>query len=154
MQEPAVVASGGVRRELAAASAPAAQSGRAAFDAASRSAALSGAGNLVAAKASDATLAPDEASGARRAGGRIFTLRRGVWTDVGQVDSLQITTVAPFSPAYFALVRALPELVPCFGLGDAVLVAGRRMSVRIAPDGATVLGAGQLANLVSGFRGT
>ena len=70
------------------------------------------------------------------------------------MDSLHVTTVVPFSPAYFALVRALPELVPCLGLGDAVLVAGRRASVRIAPDGVRALGAGQLADLVSGFRGT
>lgn len=152
VQEPMVVAAGGLRRELAAP--PAAQSGRAAFDAASRSAALSGAGNLAAAKASEVMLAPDESTGVRRAGGRLFTLQRGVWTDAAQVDSLHVTTVVPFSPAYFALVRALPELVPCLGLGDAVLVAGRRASVRIAPDGVRALGAGQLADLVSGFRGT
>ena len=152
VQEPTVVAAGGVRRELAAP--PAAQSGQAAFDAASRSAALSGAGNLAAAKASESALAPDETTGVRRAGGRLFTLKRGVWTDAAQVDSLHVTTVAPFSPAYFALVRALPELVPCLGLGDAVLVAGHRASVRIAPDGVAAWGAGQLASLVSGFRGT
>ena len=152
VQEPGVVAAGGVRRELAAP--PVAQSGRAAFDAASRSAALSGAGNLAAAKASEVSLAPAESSGMRRAGGRLFTLQRGVWTDAAQVDSLHVTTVAPFSPAYFDLVRALPELVPCLGLGDAVLVAGRRTSVCIAPDGVQALSAGQLANLVSGFRGT
>ena len=67
VQEPMAVAAGGLRRELAAP--PAAQSGRAAFDAASRSAALSGAGNLAAAKASEVMLAPDESTGVRRAGG-------------------------------------------------------------------------------------
>lgn len=67
VQEPMVVAAGGLRREFAAP--PAAQSGRAAFDAASRSAALSGAGNLAAAKASEVMLAPDESTGVRRAGG-------------------------------------------------------------------------------------
>ena len=152
VQEPTVIAAGGLRRELAAP--PAAQSGRAAFDAASRSAALSGAGNLAAAKALEIPLVPDRSSGVRRAGGRLFTLQRGVWTDAAQVDSLHVTTVAPFSPAYFALVRALPELVPCLAVGDAVLVAGRRASVRVAPDGIVAWPAGHLANLISGFRGT
>lgn len=156
VQEPGMVAAGGVRRELVAppASAPSAQSGRAAFDAASRSAGLSAAGNLAAAKASEAELRVDGGADVRRAGGRIFSLQHGVWTDAAQVDSLHVTSVAPYSPAYFALVRALPELAPCLGLGEAVLVAGRRESVRIAPQGVVTWKAGQLAALVSGFRGT
>jgi len=154
VQEPGMLAGGGVRRELVPPAAPAAQSGRTAFDAASRSAALSGAANLAAAKASELQATAETGRETRQAGGRLFTLQRGVWTDATQVDSLHVTSVAPFSPAWFALVRALPELVPCLSVGDAVLVAGRRESVRFAADGIVTWKAGQLAALVSSFRGT
>jgi hypothetical protein len=145
-----------MRRERALAPPPEAQSGRAAFDVASRSAALSGATNLAAAKASELAAPAGAAAAAdqRRVGARLFILQRGVWTDAAQVDSLQTTTVAPFSPAYFALVRALPELVPSFRLGESVLVAGRRSNIQVAPGGVEQLEAGRLAALVRGFRGT
>jgi Ca-activated chloride channel family protein len=155
VQEPGAVAAGGMPRAVAS-PAPEAQSGRAAFEAASRSADLSAAGNLAAARATEARLSPagDAAGGVRRAGGRIFILRDGVWTDAGHRDSLHVTTVAPYSEAWFALVRALPELVPCLRLGDAVLVAGREASVRVAAGGRTTWRAGELTELVSRFRGT
>ena len=154
VQEPGTLAAGDVRRDLAT-PAPAAQSGRAAFEAASRSAGLSAAQNIAAAKASETALPADAAAGdLRHAGGRIFSLRAGVWTDAGHRDSLHVTTVAPYSEAWFALVRALPELAPCLRLGDAVLVAGRGASIRIAPGGRTAWGTGELTALVSRFRGT
>ena len=154
VQEPGTPAPGDVRRDVAA-PAPAAQSGRAAFEAASRSAGLSAAQNIAAAKASETAL-PAGATGSdlRHAGGRLFTLRDGVWTDAAHRDSLHVTTVAPYSEAWFAMVRALPELVPCLGLGDAVLVAGRGASIRVAPGGRTTWAAGELKELVSRFRGT
>ncbi len=155
VQEPADVAVGALRRDRLLTPAPEAQSGAAAFDAASRSAALSGATNLAVAKASELSApAGNRGRDQRRVGGRLFILQRGVWTDAGQVDSLQTTTVAPFSPVYFALVRALPELVPCLRVGDSVLVAGRRASIRVASGGVERLDAGRLAALISGFRGT
>ena len=156
VQEPGELADGAMRRERALAPPPEAQSGRAAFDVASRSAALSGATNLAAAKASELAAPAGAAAAAdqRRVGARLFILQRGVWTDAAQVDSLQTTTVAPFSPAYFALVRALPELVPSFRLGESVLVAGRRSNIQVAPGGVEQLEAGRLAALVRGFRGT
>ena len=155
VQEPGTIAAAGIRRDLAS-PAPQAQSGRAAFEAASRSAGLSAADNLAAARASEAGLSPsgDAAGDVRRAGGRVFALRDGVWTDAGHRDSLHVTTVAPYSEAWFALVRALPELAPCLRLGDAVLVAGREASIRIGPGGRDTWRAGELTELVTRFRGT
>lgn len=87
----------------------------------------------------------------RRAGGRLFILRDSVWTDLGQGDSLPVISVAPFSDAYFALLRTMPELRPAAALGQ-VLVAGRRVSVKIAAGGKESWRAGELEALVRDFR--
>jgi Ca-activated chloride channel homolog len=89
----------------------------------------------------------------RRVGGRLFTLRDGLWTDIGHGDSLRVVSVAAFSDAYFALLRALPELVQPATLGPAVLVAGRRVSIKIETGGQTTWTEGQLERLVREFRG-
>ena len=64
-----------------------------------------------------------------------------------------MTVVTSFSDAYFSLVRALPELAPWLRAGDEVLIAGRRVSIRIGPSGLRAWGAGQLEQLVRDFRG-
>ncbi|MGE5761979.1 MAG: hypothetical protein ACM37V_16630, partial [Gemmatimonadota bacterium] len=87
----------------------------------------------------------------RRAGGRLFILRDSVWTDLGQGDSLPVISVAPFSDAYFALLRTLPELRPVAALGQ-VLMAGRRVSVKIVAGGKESWRAGELEALVRDFR--
>lgn len=87
----------------------------------------------------------------RRAGGRLFILRDSVWTDLGHGDSLPVISVAPFSDAYFALLRTVPELRPAAALGQ-VLVAGRRVSVKIAAGGKETWRAGELEALVRDFR--
>ena len=89
---------------------------------------------------------------ARRVGGRVFALRDGVWTDIGHGDSLRIIAVAPFSDAYFALLRALPELVQPATLQPVVLVAGRRVSIKIEASGRTTWAEGELEQLVREFR--
>ena len=66
---------------------------------------------------------------------------------------MQVVTVEPFSDAYFALLRALPELLKPATLEPAVLVAGRRVSVRIGTGGRETWAAGELARLVREFRG-
>lgn len=88
----------------------------------------------------------------RRAGGRLFILRDAVWTDLGHGDSLPVVTVAPFSDAYFALLQAVPELAQAATLTPAVLVAGRRVSVKIAAGGKQTWRAGELTALVRDFR--
>lgn len=89
----------------------------------------------------------------KRAGGRVFIRRDGVWTDLAHKTAQRIVTVAPYSDAYFALVRAMPELAPCLGVGDSVVLAGRRVSVKIAAGGITSWQPGALESTVRDFRG-
>jgi Ca-activated chloride channel family protein len=88
----------------------------------------------------------------RRVDGRLFILRQDVWTDLRHADSLSVTKVEPFSDAYFALLRMLPELGHAVALTPAVLVAGRRVSIEIAAGGRTGWRAGELERLVKEFR--
>ena len=143
------------------AAAAARQTGREAFLRARASASMAGAGNLATADrvagarmAEIAAAAPGVAPAAvRRVGGRIFVRRDSVWTDAAHQDSLNVTRVAAFSDAYFALVRALPELAPFLGVGDEIVVAGRRASVRVGSGGTTTWRPGELEALVRSFRG-
>ena len=89
----------------------------------------------------------------RREGGRVFNLVQGVWTDVGHSDSLRVLSVAPYSAAYFAVTRALPELAGSLGLGDELLIAGRRASLRIGGSGKTTLSEAEVRAFVRDFRG-
>ncbi|MEX0691933.1 MAG: VIT domain-containing protein [Gemmatimonadales bacterium] len=87
----------------------------------------------------------------RTVAGRVFRQEAGVWTDASARDSLRLVHIAPFSPAYFAVLRALPELVPYAEAFDAVTVAGVRVRIRIAEGGRdTVSG---VDRLVADFRG-
>jgi Ca-activated chloride channel homolog len=88
----------------------------------------------------------------QRVGGRMFTWRDSTWTDLAHGDSLRVVTVEPFSDAYFALLRALPELRGPTALGSSVLVAGRRVSLKIAARGKTTWTDGELATVVRDFR--
>jgi hypothetical protein len=138
------------------AAAPAAQSGAGAFGAARASSSLMGAGSLA-----EADIVADRRMGEmggrradlRRVAGRVFVKRGDVWTDAAHQDSLRVVEVAPFSEAYFQLVRALPELAPYLGLGDDIVIAGRRTSIRITAAGAAAWRSGHLDAVVRGFRG-
>jgi Ca-activated chloride channel homolog len=90
----------------------------------------------------------------KRVGGRMFVLRDSVWTDIGNTDRIPVTAVAAYSPAYFELVRMLPELAPYLSAGADVVVAGRRGSIRIAHRGIESWQSGELALVVRNFRGT
>ncbi|HTT69123.1 MAG TPA: VIT domain-containing protein [Gemmatimonadales bacterium] len=135
------------------------QTGRDAFANAKASAALGGVSTLDAAdhvagaRALELAAAAPGRSAVRRVGGRLFVQSDGVWTDAAYRDSLKVVEVAPFSDAYFALVRALPEIARCLPVGDQVLVAGRHTGVRIAATGLTAWRTGQLEALVREFRG-
>ncbi len=87
-----------------------------------------------------------------RVAGRMFVWRDSTWMDLAHGDSLQVVRVAPFSDAYFVLLRALPELRQAATLEPAVLVAGRRVSIEIAVGGKTTWVEGEVARLVSDFR--
>jgi Ca-activated chloride channel family protein len=136
------------------------QSGVTAFERARSSAKLSDSKSLAAADAAAADqlarIAPEAASSVatQRVGGRLFLLRGEVWTDVGHTDRITITEVAAYSRAYFDLVRQLPEIAQYLTVGDQILIAGRRASIRIAPTGIEAWKPGQLFLLVRNFRGT
>src|SRR5213078_5113827 len=89
----------------------------------------------------------------QRVGGRIFVWRDSTWIDIAHGDSLRVVAVAAFSDAYFALLRALPEVVKFAKLEPAVLVAGRRVSIKIGAGGHTDWTPDELAKLVKEFRG-
>ncbi len=142
------------------AAAAAQQTGRQAFERAQSSAEMASVSNLSAAdKAADRKMVDDKdrqvGSGAsfKRVGGRLFALRGAVWTDAAHADSLPVTDVAPYSEAYFALTRALPEITPYLSVGDQVVIAGKKASIRITAAGATSLGTRQLQSLIKSFRG-
>jgi Ca-activated chloride channel family protein len=89
----------------------------------------------------------------QRVGGRLFIMRDSTWTDLGHADSLRVVSIAPYSDAYFALLQALPDLREAAALEPAVLVAGRRASIKIEPHGKTRWNPGELERLVRDFRG-
>jgi hypothetical protein len=89
----------------------------------------------------------------RRVGGHLFREENGVWTDLAHGDSLRVVTVAPFSAAYFAVVRALPELTVSLQTGSAVLIAGRKASLKVASGGRETLSAAEVREFVRQFRG-
>jgi Ca-activated chloride channel family protein len=106
------------------------------------------------ARADSLAAAPGErAARPRRVGGRVFVWRDSTWTDIGHGDSLRVVTIAAFSDAYFALLRALPELMQAATLEPAVLVAGRRVSIKIGASGKTTWTDGELERLVREFHG-
>ncbi len=134
------------------------QTGRLAFEAAQAAAKLAQAKSLDAAAEASSPAAPASpgagpASATRAAAGRVFIQHGGVWTDTGHRGTVKVTVVASFSDAYFALVRALPELAACLRVGDEVLIAGRRISIRIGPSGLEAWRGGQLEQLIRDFRG-
>ena len=88
----------------------------------------------------------------RRVGGRLYILRDSVWTDLGADSANRTVTVAPFSDAYFALLRALPELNQAVALTPGVLVAGRQVNVKIAAGGVESWESGELDRIVADFR--
>jgi hypothetical protein len=51
------------------------------------------------------------------------------------------------------LVRVLPELAECLRLGDDVLIAGHRVSIRIGHGGVERWQSGELDQIVRDFRG-
>ncbi|MDZ7632815.1 MAG: VWA domain-containing protein [Gemmatimonadaceae bacterium] len=164
VQEP-VVATGGVapgRDEARRAAPPAAparsQTGQVAFEAAQTSAdflnavSVSGA-RRVSERAQDRGV-PSGAAGAgqRIVGSRRFAQRGTQWLDVAQ-RTQRVVSVVAFSPAYFALLQVLPELRDVVTLGDDVLVAGSRASIRIQRAGQHALTGTDLQQLTKDFRG-
>jgi Ca-activated chloride channel homolog len=93
------------------------------------------------------------AAGVRTVAGRTFALRDGVWTDAAHATTLRVVEVRAFSAAYFALLRALPELEAYWKELPSVLVAGKQVSIRVGDEGVERLPASDVARVVRDFRG-
>jgi Ca-activated chloride channel family protein len=89
----------------------------------------------------------------QRVGGRLFIMRDSTWTDLGHGDSLNVVSIAPYSEAYFALLKALPDLREPAALGPAVVVAGKHASIKIGEGGRSRWLPGELERVVRQFRG-
>lgn len=83
----------------------------------------------------------------------MFTLRAGVWTDVNHQDSLRVTTIAPFSRAYFDLVAARPALREALAVGSPILIAGRRVSLKVSEGGISTWATGAMTRFLQEFDG-
>ena len=159
VQEPTVALRGEAeRRQMQApAAAPVDQAGSKAVARAEQEQSMRDANYLGAASAGvimiDGARARSGINPTQRIGGRLFIMRDSTWTDLGHGDSLRVVSIAPYSEAYFALLKALPDLREAAGLEPAVLVAGKRPSIKIGMGGKTQLNPGELERLVREFRG-
>jgi Ca-activated chloride channel family protein len=131
-------------------------------------AAQSGAGSVVAAEQArmkreaksavdldemeDAFFARGHMGQTRHVAGRLFDERDGVWTDMQHADSLRTVEIAPYGEAYFALLQLAPELEPYLSEFQQVLIAGERVSIRIADGGLETMSTRELERLVREFR--
>lgn len=83
------------------------------------------------------------AGAARNLSGRTFSLEQGVWTDArmlrGDMSKVWTVNVQAYSPAWFALMRAVPALKEALSLGDRVRVAGKSVVLEVSPTGVTSL---------------
>jgi Ca-activated chloride channel family protein len=87
----------------------------------------------------------------RRAGTRTFVLRDSVWTDARFEEGVRVVSIKPYSDAYFAVVRALPELKEAFALGERVLVRGSKVAIAVSPTGVERLSDAELQALVTSW---
>src|SRR5258705_4981246 len=162
VQEPNIVARRGLEERAlrAPAAAPRDQAGSGAVAQASRQDSMRGAVRLEAvvvtgvndAELDDVRRSRSGINPTQRVGGRLFMWRDSTWTDLSHGDSLRVVKVAPYSDAYFALLRAMPDLGQAAALEPAVLVAGRRASIKIEAGGKTTWRPGELDALVRDFR--
>jgi hypothetical protein len=88
----------------------------------------------------------------RMVAGRTFEERNGVWTDLLWKPPTETIDVEPFSSAYFAVLRALPELEPIWKTLPASVVKGKRVSIGVKAGGRKQLTDVQLRELVLKFR--
>lgn len=91
------------------------------------------------------------AGGTQRVGGRVFTRDNETWVDGGHRADARIVRIRAYSDAWFAIIARIPELGPALAIGDRVIVAGRTLSIEIAPNGAATLGSAELASIAAGW---
>ncbi|MBA3890448.1 MAG: VWA domain-containing protein [Gemmatimonadaceae bacterium] len=140
---------GGRDQSLQGAPPPAATAAAAQFESARRDAALRSARTV------DMAMQETSQSGVemRSAMGRSF--RRDAdarWTDAQFAAGVPTVQVAPYSEAYFALLRELPALQEALSLGERVLVAGRGVALEVAEGGRSTLSRAELSRVIEGLR--
>ncbi|MEO5825901.1 MAG: VIT domain-containing protein [Gemmatimonadales bacterium] len=141
-------------------SAPAA-SGARAFESARSDAAMSGSSTLAEARDQAASkqaniareVAPRARAEMKSGGNHTFVLRKGVWTDVTHSDSMAVNTIAPYSAAWFAIAKARPALAEALAIGEPLVVAGKRVSLKVAVGGITEWKAGAMERFLTDFDG-
>jgi Ca-activated chloride channel family protein len=85
--------------------------------------------------------------------GRRFRADASSWIDTEYRPGGRVVHLLPFSRAYFDVAARLPELSSYLSAFESVIVAGHRVSIRVAPSGASTLTAAELEQLVLDFRG-
>jgi hypothetical protein len=68
--------------------------------------------------------------------------------------SLKVIEVAPFSEAYFELLRRLPALKTYFALGEQVIIAGDGVALELTPDGVTSWKSSELRTVLEALEGS
>ena len=87
------------------------------------------------------------ASAVRRGGNHLFLKRDARWTDIAFKDGMKVVKIKAFSPAYFKVLDAIPELRASFAVGEKVLVTGKHVAIEITDAGAEQLGDAELRSL-------
>jgi hypothetical protein len=64
---------------------------------------------------------------------------------------MQVTTIKPYSTAYFDLLQQVPELKTVFALGDRVIVVGKTRAIRVDDSGVAEMTQTAIVALVSGW---
>lgn len=108
---------------------------------------------------SGAMAGPGKAAQVRTVAGRMFRLERSdsaspaVWTELSRNDEARpVVEVALYSPAYFAVLEALPVLRDVVAELNPVVVKGREVWIQFADGGASSLTDRQIGSLVERFR--
>ena len=89
----------------------------------------------------------DRVDAAKRGGDHLFAHRNDRWTDVGFKEGTRVVKIKPFSPAYFAVLDAIPDLRAAFAVGDKVLVAGKHVAIEVSVAGVDTLDGAELRSL-------
>ena len=100
----------------------------------------------------DAVAKTAEGREVRAVAGRVLARLDGVWMDQTPSRTQEETMIEPFSDAYFALLREMPELRPLASLQGAVVLHGRALNLRFEAGGRSRVDADDLRDVVSRFR--
>ncbi|HLB11297.1 MAG TPA: VIT domain-containing protein [Gemmatimonadaceae bacterium] len=89
----------------------------------------------------------DRVDAVKRGGDHLFAHRNDRWTDVGFKEGMSVVKIKAFSPAYFAVLDAIPDLRAAFAVGDKVLVAGKHVAIEVSVAGVDTLDGAELRSL-------